>query len=160
MASKICDVCGNAAGLIKMTYPDGIVCNKCFGKANSTVTRMYRSVDEVRKVLEQDFSSMTLVEKNNFSKCLDEQAKEKRMEDIQAKIRANNVPVKPRDTTPKCSRCGSTSISANQKGFGIGKAVVGTAVAGPIGLIAGNLGAKKVRITCLKCGHQWIAGTE
>ena len=121
---------------------------------------MYRSAVEVRKVLEHDFSSMTLDEKNSFSKSLDEQVKEKRMDDIQAKIKANNVPVKPRDTTPRCAKCGSTSISANQKGFGVGKAVVGTAVAGPLGLIAGNLGAKKVRITCLKCGHQWMAGNE
>ncbi len=30
-----------------------------------------------------------------------------------------------------------------QKGFGVGKAVIGTAVAGPIGLVAGNKGAKK-----------------
>ena len=51
MASKICDICGNATGLIKMTYPDGIVCNKCFSRANSQVTRMYRSAVEVRKVI-------------------------------------------------------------------------------------------------------------
>lgn len=54
-----------------------------------------------------------------------------------------------------CPKCGSTSITANKKGFGIGKAVVGSAIVGPIGLVAGNKGAKKVRITCLNCGHQW-----
>lgn len=54
-----------------------------------------------------------------------------------------------------CPKCGSTSLSANKKGFGIGKAVVGSAIIGPIGLVAGNKGAKKVRITCLNCGHQW-----
>lgn len=59
---------------------------------------------------------------------------------------------------PTCPKCGSTSISANKKGFGVGKAVVGTAVAGPIGLVAGNIGASKVRITCLNCGHTWTAG--
>jgi len=58
----------------------------------------------------------------------------------------------------RCPKCGSTSISADKKGFGIGKAVVGAAVAGPIGLAAGGIGARKVRITCLNCGHQWIAG--
>ena len=56
------------------------------------------------------------------------------------------------------SICGSTSISADKKGFGVGKAVVGVAIAGPIGLVGGNIGAKKVRVTCLNCGHQWIAG--
>lgn len=83
---------------------------------------------------------------------------DERMADIQAKIRANNVPVRHVDNVPKCSRCGSTSITANQKGFGIGKAVVGAAIAGPLGLVAGNAGAKKVRVTCLNCGHQWVAG--
>lgn len=42
-----------------------------------------------------------------------------------------------------CPKCGSTSITAQKKGFGIGKAVTGAALAGPIGLVAGNLNAKK-----------------
>jgi uncharacterized paraquat-inducible protein A len=62
------------------------------------------------------------------------------------------------DPTPRCPKCGSTSISADKKGFGVGKAVMGAAVAGPVGLVAGNIGAKKVRITCLNCGHHWEAG--
>jgi len=63
-----------------------------------------------------------------------------------------------RDGIACCPKCASTSLSANKKGFGIGKAVVGAAVTGGIGLVAGNIGAKKVRITCLNCGHQWMAG--
>lgn len=60
-----------------------------------------------------------------------------------------------------CPRCLCTSISADKKGFGIGKAVVGSSVIKhPIGLVAGNIGAKKVRCTCLKCGYSWIAGTR
>ena len=54
-----------------------------------------------------------------------------------------------------CPKCGSTSLSANKKGFGVGKAVVGAAIVGPIGLVAGNKGAKKVYVTCLNCGHRW-----
>lgn len=57
-----------------------------------------------------------------------------------------------------CPKCGSTSLTANKKGFGVGKAVVGAALTGGIGLVAGNIGAKKVRITCLNCGHQFWAG--
>ncbi len=49
------------------------------------------------------------------------------------------------------------SISS-EKGFGIGKAVAGATIAGGIGLVAGNLGAKKVRVTCLNCGKQFWAG--
>jgi hypothetical protein len=65
---------------------------------------------------------------------------------------------KKTDTTPRCPKCKSTSISADKKGFGVGKAVVGAAIAGPLGLAGGNIGAKKVRITCLNCRHQWMAG--
>ncbi|MEG1863480.1 MAG: zinc ribbon domain-containing protein [Oscillospiraceae bacterium] len=59
-----------------------------------------------------------------------------------------------------CPKCLSTHYSTNKKGFGIGKAVVGAALTGGIGLTAGNLGAKKVRVTCLKCGYQWMAGKK
>lgn len=52
-----------------------------------------------------------------------------------------------------CPKCSSTSLSANKKGFGIGKAVVGAWTFGAIGLTAGNIGAKKVRVTCLNCGN-------
>ena len=57
----------------------------------------------------------------------------------------------------KCPRCGSTSLSGNKKGFGIGKAVIGAALVGPIGLVAGNVGSKKVQVTCLKCGKKFRA---
>ena len=55
----------------------------------------------------------------------------------------------------KCPRCGSTSLSANKKGFGIGKALVGAALFGPFGLICGNLGARKVWVTCMHCGKRF-----
>lgn len=54
-----------------------------------------------------------------------------------------------------CPKCGSTSLSANKKGFGIGKAVIGANVVGPIGLAAGNLNSQKIIITCLNCGHKF-----
>lgn len=58
-----------------------------------------------------------------------------------------------------CPKCHSTSLSAHKKGFGIGKALLGATI-NPIGLVAGNIGAKKVRVTCLKCGHQFWAGKK
>lgn len=58
-----------------------------------------------------------------------------------------------------CPKCLSSSLSASKKGFGIGKAIIGaTLLMNPIGLIGGNLGAKKIRITCLNCGYQYWAG--
>lgn len=57
-----------------------------------------------------------------------------------------------------CPKCGSTSLTANKKGYGIGKGVIGAAVAGPIGLAAGNLGRQKILVTCLNCGYQFKPG--
>ena len=60
------------------------------------------------------------------------------------------------DEMMKCPRCGSTSLSGNKKGYGIGKGVVGAIIlGGPLGLIAGNIGSSKVVITCMKCGHKF-----
>lgn len=56
---------------------------------------------------------------------------------------------------PFCPKCHSTSLTAQKKGFGIGKAVIGRALVGNIGLMAGNIGANKVIVTCLNCGHQF-----
>ncbi len=57
-----------------------------------------------------------------------------------------------------CPKCYSTDITANKKGVGVGKAVVGGLVAGPIGLLAGGIGRNKIEVSCLKCGNTWKAG--
>ncbi len=62
------------------------------------------------------------------------------------------------DTTVRCPKCGSTSISANKNGYGFGKATLGLIAAGPVGLLAGGIGSKGVMVTCLSCGHQFKAG--
>ena len=59
------------------------------------------------------------------------------------------------DDMMKCPRCGSTSLAGNKKGYGVGKGVVGAAMFGPLGLMAGNIGSKKVIVTCMKCGYKF-----
>lgn len=59
----------------------------------------------------------------------------------------------------KCPLCGSTKYTAKNKGFGLGKAAIGAAVLGPVGLLGGLVGSKKIRIVCLNCGHEWSPGT-
>ena len=54
-----------------------------------------------------------------------------------------------------CPKCYSPSITSNEKGFGVGKAVVGVGLFGLPGVLAGNIGRKKLRVTCLSCGHAW-----
>ncbi len=55
-----------------------------------------------------------------------------------------------------CPKCGSTSLSANKKGFGVGKAVAGMFLTGGLaGAVAGGIGANKIEVTCLNCGHKF-----
>lgn len=58
----------------------------------------------------------------------------------------------------RCPKCSSTQISAGDKGFGLGKAAAGGLLLGPVGLLGGLIGSKKVYVTCLKCGYKWEAG--
>lgn len=69
------------------------------------------------------------------------------------------------DSMAKCPRCGSTSLSGNKKGYGVVKGGVGALagtllfnpIIGVIGLGAGNIGRKKVVITCMNCGKRFKA---
>lgn len=72
---------------------------------------------------------------------------------------SNKIPISSQPSQPSCSKCGSSSITADKKGYGAGKGFLGAVVAGPLGLLGGFMGSKKVRITCLNCGHSWIAGS-
>ena len=56
-----------------------------------------------------------------------------------------------------CPRCHSTQVTAGKKGFGIGKALVGGIVLGPVGLLAGFIGSKNMEFACLSCRERWSA---
>jgi hypothetical protein len=55
-----------------------------------------------------------------------------------------------------CPKCSSSQLAAGTKGFGLGKAVVGGLLLGAPGLLGGVIGSKKLRLTCVDCGHTWI----
>ncbi len=59
---------------------------------------------------------------------------------------------------PFCPKCASQHVTANKKGFGLGKALIGGVVTGGVGLLAGFMGSNAVMVTCLQCGHSWKAG--
>lgn len=60
-----------------------------------------------------------------------------------------------KESTTKCPKCRSAQVVSNKKGFSIGKALVGNFVAPGVGVLAGLHGSGKIKLTCLKCGHQW-----
>lgn len=83
-----------------------------------------------------------------------QQKLENQLRDLEIKQRKQEI--KDQKKQARCPKCGSTSLSANKKGFGVGKAVLGAGLTmNPLGLIAGNINAKKVWVTCLNCGKRW-----
>lgn len=50
-----------------------------------------------------------------------------------------------------CPRCGSTSLSANKKGYSFAKAVL-------ISPLGGTIGMNKIKVTCLNCGKTFRPG--
>lgn len=55
----------------------------------------------------------------------------------------------------QCPKCESMNIAPSQKGFGLGKAAVGGLLLGPVGLLGGMIGRKKVEMVCQACGNKW-----
>lgn len=139
----------------------GIYGKNKLGFSSYLATELHLSYKEANKIRDEYLSTKANEKAPSFFKKLANQVsynssdiqKEKR--DRKQKIADNKS-----NGIACCPKCGSTSLSGNKKGFGIGKAVVGASLTGGLGLIAGNVGAKKVRITCMNCGHDFFAGKQ
>lgn len=59
-----------------------------------------------------------------------------------------------------CPKCGSTSVTAQKKGFSFAKGAIGATVGLEVGILAGGIGADKVILACMNCGHQWKPGKK
>jgi hypothetical protein len=59
-----------------------------------------------------------------------------------------------------CPKCGSKNIYIDKKGFSTGKAIAGGLLTGNIfvAAAAGGIGANKIVLTCLDCGHKFNIG--
>lgn len=139
-----CSICGKETGLnrCRLSRAKGWICPhclklagglRCIDPSNMTVEDIKKQIDN--PALRTDYAK-------GAPKLPISEKKQRIIQNKKAGIAC-------------CPKCGSTSLSANKKGFGVGKAVVGAYIAGPIGLVAGNIHAKKVWVTCLNCGHRW-----
>lgn len=101
--------------------------------------------------------SQTAIEQMKDQQKLQQQQMQLNMQAMTLKIDQERLQLQQQQysSTAKCPRCGSTSLLGNKKGFGIGKAVVGATILGPLGLVAGSIGSKKVQVTCLSCGKKF-----
>ena len=114
-----------------------IKCDSCGSEDNSII--------DYKKMLKR----YNVTEKKNNFKTFEKEKRlqeERKVQEVQQEI--------------KCPQCGSTQLTANKQGFGLGKAIGGAVLLGGIGLLGGFLGSGKVKITCLKCGYQWRAGKQ
>lgn len=169
--SKFCSECGTKISDIKIEYESiieekeydlkgvdlqHIMQETSFIKASS-IRRLKEltgiDLEDCRKILEEPYRKYY----DENSEMLEE--KRKKEDDI-SKIRRANEENRESEKIACCPKCGSTSLTSHKKGFGIGKAVIGFGLTGGVGLAAGNIGAKKVRVTCLKCGKQFWAGKK
>ena len=57
----------------------------------------------------------------------------------------------------RCPKCGCSQLNYKRKGFGIVKSLAGGAIFGGVGLLFGFAGSKRLRFTCMNCGHTWFA---
>lgn len=118
------------------------------------------SLSEGKNIIDEAYKVLYMPEpKKSFWQSVKEESQKQKIKEMEKKeYEKDRLKQLDRDGIAYCPKCHSTSLSSHKKGFGIGKAVVGAWATGGIGLIAGNIGAKKVRVTCLKCGHQFWAG--
>lgn len=60
-----------------------------------------------------------------------------------------------KEKIPFCPKCHSTSITFSTKKLSVGRALVGSAVAGSAGAVLGGLSSGKGYAVCLNCGKRW-----
>jgi hypothetical protein len=58
-----------------------------------------------------------------------------------------------------CPKCNSDQIAAQKRGYKLGRSLAASMTVLPVvGLGLGLIGRNKIEVTCLACGHRWVAG--
>lgn len=143
-----CPYCG------KENVADNDFCPYC-GKSflNNNIIEKERSRDTEIQVIESmdvmDFTTTKKAEQKteDIAYLVATQLAQQQLQ-VEQQIQQNN-------NQAKCPLCSSTSLIAEKKGFGYGKAVAGAVLLGGIGILAGGIGANKTMIVCMNCGHKF-----
>jgi uncharacterized paraquat-inducible protein A len=109
------------------------------------------AIKTAREVKKGDYSGCFKADQN-----LAKSNKQSKVTNISAKL--NNSNTRTNDNNVYCPKCSSTSITAQKKGFSLGKAAVGSAIVLPLGIATGMIGKNKIYLTCLNCGHRFKPG--
>lgn len=136
MSEIVIKRCANCGHVGRFT-PDFIKCNKC----EQETLQMTSMTDEEFCVL------CDVAPKNNELCSLMIDLKEKDPIEYQLKISQFKTQVQQQDSikkqssnTIKCPKCGSTNITAGQRGYS---------------LLTGFIGSGNTVNRCAKCGHKW-----
>lgn len=143
--SKFCGYCGNPFKAFTAPQSSGTLTKDDVDMAYYQAN--LRMQQESLRLQQEEIN----LEKRKLEEARKQSAEQQRMADLQQR---------QYDKMAKCPRCGSTALSGNKKGYGVGKGLVGAALIGPVGLLAGGLGANKVMATCLNCGYKFKAGRK
>jgi len=146
-----CPKCGNIG-----SNSTDVTCYYCGTKMIDTnvsdwdFVQTTKSMKEYKKQIQEEY----IFKSTQFDKELFEKREAEEQHNFQENIKKMQYDA----DHPKCPKCGSTALSANKKGFGLGKAAVGGIMLGGVGLLGGFLGSGKIEITCLNCGNKFKPG--
>lgn len=96
--------------------------------------------------------------KDLAEKKLEESKEKKEQKKLEKQELKDRIKQMDKEGIVYCPKCYSTDITANKKGFSLGKAAAGSLIVG--GVLLGAVGKNKIEVTCLKCGHKWKAGKK
>lgn len=157
---KFCKSCGNVLSVDKNDYNISDIVDK-YGKDRISAIKYLMSISdfkltEAKNIVDDEYNKRN-GNKLSFWEKVKLDAEEINQKKQEEKERLKGL---DKDKIPYCPKCHSTQLSANKRGFGFGKAVVGGTLTFGVGVLAGGLGANKIRLTCMNCGYTFKPGRK
>ncbi len=178
-----CYICNSSFAKLHRIDMERFICEECFAKQERRGKRKPRTAytpasdaicPHCRNKLAREPKAKTLcpsckqpvfvltVDGKNYAVTEDERRKFRRdkAKESRSIVKAiaekynNSIPPSEKDVLV-CPYCFSRNVYVGKKGFGIGKAIVGGLIAGPLGLTGGLIGSNQIEIVCLKCGKKF-----